>query len=341
MNTFDEGISANWDLDLFGRLRRTLEASRAEAEAVEGLYRQTKMTVVANTVRAYTDACSVGAQIDVGKRTINNQEESRNLVEKNVKAGRGTPLDLSRANALLAQLKASLPPLEAQKKLALFRLATLMGKQPHEYPKSAFDCKNTPQFNVKIPVGDGAKLIARRPDVLVAERRLAGATASIGVATASLYPSITFGASMGLTAHETDILGKDPSERFSIGPLVSWSVPNVVAARARIKMAEANTRAALANFDGTILNALRDVESALASYTAELDRNAALTVSREENLKSLALSRRLLKAGVGNFLDVLDVERSLANADAALAASDAAVAVNRVILFLSLGGGWE
>lgn len=341
MNTFDTGISASWDLDLFGRLRRTLEASRAEADAVESLYRLTKMTVVANTVRAFTDACSIGRQISVAKRTIKSQEESTSLVTRNVRAGRGTPLDLSRSNALLAQLKAALPPLEAQKKLALFRLATLTGKPPQEFPKTAAECESFPKFTSKIPVGNGAKLIARRPDIRVAERRLAAATASIGVATASLYPNISFGASAGLTAHETDILGKDPSERFSLGPLISWSFPNIVGARARINQSKASTKAALANFDGVILNALREVESALVSYKAELDRNSELTTAREESVKSLELSRRILKAGAGNYLDVLDVERSLATADSALAASDAAVVANRVALFLALGSGWE
>ncbi|MES2746628.1 MAG: TolC family protein [Bdellovibrionota bacterium] len=341
LNTFDTGLSTNWDMDLFGRLRRTLESSRAEADAVEATYRLTRITVVANTVRAYTDACSVGKQIAVAEKSVSMQEEGVALVERNVKSGRGGSLDLARAKGLLAQLKSALPQLKAQKKLALFRLATLTGRMPQDFPAAAAQCQTFAKYSAKIPVGNGANLIARRPDVRIAERRLASATATIGIATASLYPSISFGASLGLTAHELDVLGREPSERFSIGPLVSWSFPNILGARARIRQAKAGAQVALANFDGVVINALRDIEGALVSYTSELQRNDELRIALHENENALSLSRRLFKAGVGNYLEVLDAERSLATADSSLASSDAVVAGNRVQLFLALGGGWQ
>ena len=341
LNTYDTGISAAWDLDLFGRVRRTLEASRAESGAMEELYHMTQLTVIANTVRAYTDACFIGRQIEVAQNNIRMQEESVALLERSVNAGRNTALDLAKSTALLAQLRAAAHPLEAQKKLALFRLATLTGKEPHLYPVAAAECKSFPKFNSKIPVGDGARLISRRPDIRVAERKLAAATASIGIATAGLFPSVTFGASMGLSAHDTEYFDEKPAERFSIGPLISWSFPNIIGANARIKQGKASTKAALANFDGIVLNALREVESALVSYTAELERNKNLVTARDESTKAVGFSRRLYDAGAGTYLDVLDSERNLASADAALAASDAAAASNRIALFLSLGGGWE
>ena len=191
-----------------------------------------------------------------------------------------------------------------------------------------------------IPVGDGAALLARRPDVRQAERQLAAAAARVNVATASLYPTISLGGSIGSTALDAGDLGEDRNFRFGFGPLISWSFPNIVAARARIEAADARTQAALADFDQTVLEALQETETALSNYANELDRRTALTEARDQANRALELSRLRFTAGAESFLTVLDAQRTLVQAEAQLAQSDALVTTYQVALFKALAGGW-
>ncbi|WP_040346507.1 TolC family protein, partial [Brevundimonas diminuta] len=184
-------------------------------------------------------------------------------------------------------------------------------------------------------------LLARRPDVRQAEARLSAAAARVNVATAGLYPSIRLGGSLGSTALDASDLGEDANFRFSVGPLISWSFPNVWAARARIKQAGAQSDAALATFDQTVLTALQETETALSAYANELDRRTALRTARDQAATAARLSRLRFDAGADSFLTVLDSERTLAGADAALAASEAQVTTYQIGLFKALAGGWE
>ncbi|HEU4698773.1 MAG TPA: efflux transporter outer membrane subunit [Gemmatimonadales bacterium] len=341
VTAFDVGLSASYQVDLFGRVSRTLEAARADVGAVRGAVDVVRITVAAETARAYADACVAGYQLDVATRTVRLQEESLRLTERLRAAGRLGALDVTRSRALLAQARTALPPLEAQRRAALFRLAVLTGRPPAEAPVQVLACHTPPRLASVIPVGDGAGLLRRRPDVRAAERRLAAATARIGVATADLYPSVSLGASVGTSALDAGELGTSPSFRFSLGPLIRFSIPNTGVARARIAQAEASTKGALADFDRTVLGALRDTETALAAYAHELDRNAELRTARDESAEALRIARRLQAAGAAGSLDVLDAERSLASAEAALAASDGLLSTEQIAIFLALGGGWE
>jgi outer membrane protein TolC len=197
-----------------------------------------------------------------------------------------------------------------------------------------------PRLASTVPVGDGAALLRRRPDIRQAERGLAGATARIGVATADLYPSISLGLSSGSTGVLSQF-GAGNAFRWSLGPLISWSIPVNGAARSRIAEARASTDAALARFDGTVLNALRETETALTIYARELDRNAALKAARDQSALAAQQAGELYRYGRTDFLTTLDAQRSLASAESALTASDAQLAADQVTLFLALGGGWE
>jgi outer membrane protein TolC len=195
-----------------------------------------------------------------------------------------------------------------------------------------------PQVASAIPVGDGAAMLARRPDVRQAERELAAATARIGVATASLYPSVTIGGSISTAAANSGDLGDD--FRFNVGPLISWNFPNIAASRARIRQAGATAEGALANFDKANLTALQETETALTQYARELDRRAALRRARDEGVKAVRLARLRSEAGADSLLTLLVVERNLAQLEAQLAQSDAQVTTNQIALFKALGGGW-
>ncbi len=332
------GIS--YQLDLFGQIRRAIEAAQAGTDAAQAAVDLTRVNVAAHTASAYAQACTAGLRIDVMQHSINLQQQSAELSDRLQKAGKVGSIDAQRARAQVEQLKAELPPLLALRQNALFQLATLTGEQPQNFPKSVQQCHSAPQVTSAIPVGDGQALLKRRPDVRQAERQLAQATAQIGVATADLYPKISLGLSAGSAGHMTGF-GRGDTFSWSLGPLISWSIPINGVAQARVAQSEAATKAALAHFDGTVLTALRETETALNNYARELDRNARLQAAREQSAKVAEETRKLYVNGKTGYLDSLDAERVLANADAALAASQANIAADQMALFLALGGGWQ
>ncbi|MBG7616586.1 TolC family protein [Brevundimonas sp. BAL450] len=338
--TYDVGLDVAYEIDLFGRVSSAIRAARADADAAQAALEVVQVTVAAETARAYADACSANARIAVTERTIGLQQETADLTQRLLDLGRGTGLDTARADSALQSTRATLPPLRAQRDAALFRLSTLTGVTPAEASQAARDCARPPQLTQPVPIGDGAALLARRPDVRRAERELAGAAARVNVAVASLYPTIQLGGSLGATALDASDLGDDTAFRFNVGPLISWSFPNIAAIRARIAQAEAGTDIALANFDQTVLVALQETETALSAYANELDRRAALTTARNRAADAERLSRLRFDAGADSFLTLLDAQRTLAQADAALAASEAQVSNNQITLFKALAGGW-
>ena len=338
---FDAGLDIGYQLDLFGRIRRAVEASRADVEAVQAAFDTTRITVAAETARAYADACSTGRRLEVARRSVEVQEQTFDLTRRLLEGGRGTALETGRAASQLEQTRAAIPTLQAQRDAALFRLSVLTGRPPVEFPAMVAQCTTPPVLETPIPVGDGASLLRRRPDIRQAERDLAAATARIGVATAELYPDISLGLSVGSTATSLGDLVSDSGFRYSLGPLISWTFPNTAVARARIAQAEASAQAALAEFDGTWLDALQETETALSRYGNELDRVATLRRARDQSAEAARIARLRYQAGRESFQIVLDAERELANTEALLAQSQAQLSDNLISLFLALGGGWQ
>ncbi len=191
-----------------------------------------------------------------------------------------------------------------------------------------------------MPVGDGAALIRRRPDIRQAERSIAADTARVGVATADLYPQVSIGGSLGL-AGPLKSFGSGTSFGMSLGPLLSWSFPNRPVVRARIAQADAQVQADLARFDGTVLEALRQTETALESYRRHAEQTAALDRARDSAGVSAAQAGKLFRFGRGDFLSLLDAQRSLANAEASAAAARVQLVQDQIAIFLALGGGWS
>ena len=339
--SYDAGIDVSYQVDLFGRIRRAIEASRADAGAAQAAFDVSRITVAAETARAYADACSAGRQLAVARESLRIQEETFELTRRRVEGGRGTALDTGQAGAQLEQVRASIPTLEGQRQTALFRLSVLTGRPPAEFPREVAGCETPPALARPIPVGDGATLLSRRPDVRPAERELAAATARVGVATASLYPSVSLGGSVGTSSTSLSGLGSSDSFRFSVGPLISFSLTNLVVGRARIAQAQASADGALANFEGTWLRALEETESALTRYARELDRREALRRSQTQAAEAARIARLRYQAGRESFQIVLDNERSLSSIEAELARSEAQLSDNLVSLFLALGGGWN
>ncbi len=337
---YDGDIKVAYQVDMWGRIRRAIEAAHADQEAAQAASDLAHVMVAADTTRAYADACSAGYQLKVARQSVALQQEFARLTAERVRRGRGIAIDNSRAQAQLEQLRANLPPLEARRRTALYRLAVLSGEVPSQFPPDVAQCAMPPRVASAVPVGDGAALLRRRPDVRQAERRLAAATARIGVATAELYPNITLGASFGGVGF-MEQFGDASTWKFTLGPLVSWSLPALSPARVHIAQARADTAGALARFDAVVLNALRETESALTVYARELDRNASLRAARDQSALAARQASRLYQAGRTDFLSALDAERGLANAESMLAASSAQLAANQAQVFLALGGGWE
>nr|WP_047167527.1 efflux transporter outer membrane subunit [Sphingomonas sp. Y57] len=339
--SFDAGLSVSYEVDLFGRVGRSIEAARGDAQAAEAARDVVKVAIAAETARAYADASSAVERLAVAERTLGLLDQVVDLTAKRFEAGRTSKLDLSRASALREQQRATLSPLRAQRDAALFRLATLTGRTPAELPPEVGARTLTLRLDRPIPVGDGRGLLARRPDIREAERRLAAETARIGIATADLYPRISLGGSVGSTGPSLgDMFGGGPL-RWLLGPLLSWNFPNQEVGRAKIAQAKASTRAALAGFDGTVLRALEETETALSAYGHELERREALREAAAQAQTAATISRAQLREGRVDFLTVLDAERTSASADADLAESDARVTNAQVDLFRALGGGWQ
>ncbi|AHL75655.1 RND transporter [Stutzerimonas stutzeri] len=339
MNLADAGLSVGYQLDLFGKLKRAAESAGASADASAAALDSARITVVAQVVRNYVAACHASAELAIAERSLDIQRRQLNVAMRLLNGGRGNEVDVARARAQVEALRAELPPFESKKSAALYQIAALLGRAPGDLPEAVAACDHAPQLTHPVPVGDGATLLKRRPDIRAAERMLAAATADIGVATAMMYPQIDLGASAGYTGmleHITDPI----TRRWAFGPSIAWHIPTQVD-RARVRTVEAGADAALARFDGVVLNALRETQTLLARYADDLRRNRALRDSRDAASHAADHTRRLYKEGRLAYLDSLDTERTLASAESTLAASEARLSQDQVDLFLALGGGWQ
>ncbi|MDB5689506.1 MAG: TolC family protein [Sphingomonas bacterium] len=329
---YDAALTASWDIDLFGRLRSGALAARADAEAQVAALDGLKVAVAADTVLAYVDLCGATQAAAVSRTIIAAQQRSVALVTDQFRAGELSPLEVAQAANLLDAARATLPPFEAARANALYRLATLQGETPAAARTWRIDCRAVPQLSAAAPVGDGAALLLRRPDIREAERRLAAAAARIGVARADLYPRLNLGGALGL------LTGGFVA---TASPMVSWAFPNQAPARARLAQARATERAALAGWDVAVLRALREVETALMTQDAEARRNRALAGAATQAAAYARRSAARVRLGDAAPLLQIDAERIHASAALQKVQSDLLLAQGHVALFRALGGGWQ
>ncbi|WP_336970580.1 efflux transporter outer membrane subunit [Sphingobium aromaticiconvertens] len=337
--THSGGLALSWEVDLFGRVGRAISAARADAQAVEAARDAVRVTVAAETARAYTDACTYGDAANIARLSVETAQNSLGVVRAQQKAGSVGRLDVERAAGAVASARAAVPTLDGQRRVALLELAALLGGQPGDVPSQVQACVRAPAPVAALPIGDGTALLRRRPDLREAERRLAADTARIGVATADLYPRISLGGS-GNFLRNDNVKGSD-SFSFALGPLLSWSFPNIAVARSRVKQAEAQGDATLATFDGKVIGALKEVEQALARYNAEQQRNAALAEARDRAQTTYDLAQARYRAGSIALLDTFVAQQTLIEARATLANAQQQLGSARIDLFKALGGGWS
>ncbi len=334
-------LDASYEIDLFGRVRRAVQAARADVDAQLAAEDVSRISVAGETTRAYLNACAYGEELAVARQSLSILTQSYDLTAAQARFGVASDFDLARARQLVAQTQATLPGYEGQRRAALFELAVLTGRPPEDVSRAADSCTSPPRLSTPLPIGDVRGLFRRRPDVRQAERRLAGDFARIGVATANLYPTVSIAAFGQTAANSIAGLGSVSRLSYGVGPALSWSFPNILPALAQVREARATASAAYASYQGTVLQALQDTEEAITNYGAELDRHASLVTSRDQSQIAFKLAQIQYQGGTSSFLDVLTAETNLVSANAALAASDEAVASDQVTVFKTLGGGWE
>ncbi len=337
---FEDLFQVAYEVDLFGRVHRAIEEANANADSVRAARDSVKVVVAAETARSYAAVCALGEQIAVARRSLDVVSHEAEITEKRYQAGANSVFDVTRAQALVAQVRAAIPTLEGQRRAALFELTAVLGRTPSEAPRELDGCVTPPQLSALIPVGDGATLIRRRPDVRQAERRLAAATAQIGVATADLYPTIRLVGLYGGAATQFSLLETNVGRTWGVGPSISWSFPNMAAPRARVREAEAGQAAALASFDSVVLTALKEIEQSLAAYGSALENRQALGDARDKIHKAFGIARDEFGAGSVSNLDLLTTEQTLVALDAAVASADAVLVQDQIAVFKALGGGW-
>jgi NodT family efflux transporter outer membrane factor (OMF) lipoprotein len=338
---FDDLLDVSYELDLFGHVRRSIEAAEANAEATAAQRDAVRVTVAAETARAYAQLCTLGEQIAVARRSLDLVGREADITLRREAAGAASDFEVVRAQGLVEQTRSSIPPLEGQRRAALFELASILGRAPTNLPPGVDGCLRPPRLKTALPIGDGAALLKRRPDIRAADRHLAAAVAEIGVATADLYPRIALSGLYGGVSSSIDQLGTANALTWGVGPSMNWTFPVQAAPRARVEQSKAGAAAALSSFDKAVLQALKEAAQALSTYKAELDHHAALVSFQEKAQRTYDLAHNQFAAGAVSNLDLLTSEQALIAADALVAASDTAIVQDQIAVFKALGGGWR
>lgn len=338
---YDSGFDAFWELDFFGRVRREVEASSAEVQSAEAGVYATQVSVTAEVARNYFELRGAQQQLAVARRNADNQGETVRITTARLDAGRGTQLDSSRAQAQLSATLATIPDLEAGVTRSMLRLGVLTGQAPETLLPQLSAARALPTLPVAHDIGTPELLLRRRPDIRVAERNLAAATAEIGVAVGDLFPRITFLGRWGFDAVNRGDLGESGSESYSFGPSISWAAFDLGRVRQKVKQREAATDRALATYEQTVLQALEETDASLTTYSKAIVKQQHLQDSAAASLEASKLARARYENGVADFLTVLDAERTSLAAEDQLARSETQTATALLATYKALGGGFR
>lgn len=339
-DVYTHKASLGWELDFFGRVRRSLEAQRSEVAAKASDLQVMQVAVVSNVATTYIDLRAAQRMLALSKENAASQLQTLAIVRGRLDAGRGSADDLSRAQAQLDTTLSRIPQLEARAAVDRHRLAVLTGLTPASLDTGQLGDGGMPTVPERIEADTPASVIRRRPDVASAENRLHAATAQVGVATADLFPRVTLGAVIGTYAFDGGALysGSAESNLALLG--IDWSFLDAGRVKSRIEAADAQAAARLANYQQTVLVALEDVENALVRFSATKDEDARLQSAASELAKAETIARERYQAGAMELFEVLDVQRALYNAQIEQASSQGRSATAAVEVFTSMAGGW-
>jgi multidrug efflux system outer membrane protein len=337
---YDVGFDAVWELDIFGRVRRSVQAATASVQAAQATRRDVLVSLTSEVARNYFELRGLQNELAVLHHNADNERETLNITQSRLEAGSGTDLDVARARAQWNDTLAAIPPAEAAIAHAIHRLGVLTGRQPTALTAELAIPAPLPHLPEWVAIGNPEELLRRRPDIRAAERNLAASTASIGVAGADLFPRVTFNGSIGLQATSFTGLGGPASDTRSFGPAITWAALDYGHVRSRINAAGAVAAANLAQYEKTVLTALEETENALVDFGRARARRDFLSESVKASQSASDLATARYNDGAADFLTVLDAERVLLESQDQLAQTDTQEATALVAVYKALGG-WE
>jgi NodT family efflux transporter outer membrane factor (OMF) lipoprotein len=340
-NVYQAGFDASWEIDVFGGNRRAVEAGKAEVAAAEFGRRNVLVTLLGEVARNYVELRGCQRRLEIATNNLKTQEEALALAQDRFKNGLTSDLDVQQAATLLANTRAAIPMLEAGIQGYIHRLGVLLGQPPEALLAELSAPAPIPSAPPNVPAGLPSELLRRRPDIQQAERQLAASTARIGVATADLFPKFSLTGVAGYESTSASDWFAGGSKFWSLGPTVQWRIFDAGRIRANIRVQDARQEQALAAYEKTVLMSFEDVENSLVAYAKEQIRRRSLEDAVTSSQDSLHLANQLYGNGLASFINVLDAERSLYQAEDALVQSDKAVTQNLIGLYKALGGGWE
>jgi outer membrane protein, multidrug efflux system len=337
---WDGGFDATWELDLFGRVRRNVQAQGAFIGVTQEDLRDVQVSLTAELARAYFDLRGAQEQLAVATENAENQRRTLGLTRERLEAGRGTAFDTERAQAQLSFTLASIPSLEARVRQAQYQIGVLVGRPPAAVAAELEKAAPLPDFPEIGKLSAPDSVIRRRPDVAAAERQLAVQRALTGAAKADYLPRFGLGGSVGYASSSFDALGDRGTFRYAVGPVVSWPALNLGRVKARVDQSRARELEAQAQYDATVLRALEEVESSLVRYRTSRGRVAQIAAAAAASERAAELARLRFTGGVADFLQVLDAERTQLEAEDQLAQSRTDAATAYAALYKALGGSW-
>lgn len=337
---YDLGLDMAWELDLFGRIQRQLEASEAQQDAAEADLQQLQVSLIAELVDAYGQLRGAQLREKIAMANLKTQQDSRAITQTLNEAGVGNELDVVRADARLAAVEATVPQLQAEQVRARNRIATLLGQRPDTLSVDLSPAQ-LPAIAKALPIGDPAELLKRRPDVRSAERQLAAATANVGVATADLFPRVSLSGFLGFTAARGSQLGSSAAQAWALGPSITWAAFDLGSVKARLRGANAEAEGALASYEQQVLLALEESENAFSDYSKRQQRLLALLRQSEASRKAAELASIRYREGTVDYLVLLDAERERLSAEDAQAQAEVELYSGVVAIYKALGGGWQ
>lgn len=340
-DSYQLGLNASWELDLFGANRRAAEAAKYGLDASEESLRNTLLTLVGDVATNYVEARGYQARIDLARRTATSQRETAALTHSKLEAGSASAVDVANAEGLAAGTEANIPELRSAYQQSVNRLSILIGQPPATLNGRLERSAAIPAPRQPVPKGVPANVLLSRPDVRLAERQLAQYTAQIGQAQAALYPDISLAGNIATSGTKIGDLGKSSTISWSFGPSLSVPIFNAGQLQSAVEYAQAMRDEYFVAYRASVLTALEDVENANVAFHQERLRFKSLTASATSYRQAATLSRSLYQAGSTSFLDVLTAERSLYSAEDSALQSKVAIATDYVSLNKALGGGWD
>ena len=339
---FQYGFDASWEADIWGRVRRGVESAAATEQASEEARRDTLLTASAELARDYLQLRGAQRSLDITRQNLDTAEQSLKLTRERAEGGLTTDLDVANAAAQVATISAQLPPLEAQQAQLVNAICLLLGAPPAALAADLADPKAIPPVPPRVPVGLPSELARRRPDIRRAEAQLHAATADVGVAVGDFYPRFSLTGSAAIQGVQFSNLGDlGHAFTYAVGPSVTLPIFEGGRLRRTLELRQAQQQEAAVTYQRTVLAALHEVDNALTAYQAEQRRREQLQQAVAQNRRALGLARDRYTQGVIDFLQVLDVQRSLLAAEQQFTDSTTTVSTNLVQIYKALGGGWE